>query len=52
LLDFFSFLSYAPALIGCAAFDEYEYGFCFSNFAYVIVDAYTKKAAPPNTDHW
>lgn len=52
LLDFLSFLGYAPALIGCATFDEYEYGFCFSNFAYVIVDAYTKKAAPPNTDHW
>jgi len=45
-------MSYVPATIGCAAFPQYEYGLCFSNFAYIIVDAYTKEAAPPNTDHW
>lgn len=46
-LDFLSVFGYIPALIGCAIFDEYEYGLCLANFAYILVDAYTKKAAPP-----
>lgn len=47
-LDFLSFFGYIPGLIGCAVFDEYEYGLCLANFAYILVDAYAKKAAPPN----
>lgn len=46
-LDFLSFFGYIPALIGCAVHDEYEYGLCLANFAYILVDAYSKKAAPP-----
>jgi len=47
-LDFLSFFCYIPALIGCAIFDDYGYGLCLGNFAYIIVDAYSKKAAPPD----
>lgn len=46
LLDFLSFFMYGPALLGCTLFSDYEYGFCFGNFAYVLVDAYTKKISP------
>lgn len=46
-LDFLSFFMYIPALIGCAIFDDYNYGLCLGNFAYILVDGFTKKAAPP-----
>ena len=49
-LDFLSFFCYIPALIGCAIFDDYEYGLCLGNFAYIVVDASAKKMAPYAVD--
>jgi len=46
-LDFLSFFCYIPALIGCAIYDEYDYGLCLGNFVYILVDAFSKKIAPP-----
>jgi len=48
-LDFLSFFMYIPALLGCAIapFDDYEYGMCLGNFAYMLVDGYSRRAAPP-----
>lgn len=46
-LDFLSFFLYIPALLGCAIFDDYEYGLCLGNFAYILVDGMSKKIAPP-----
>lgn len=48
-LDFLSVFGYIPGLLGCVmVFDEYEYGLCLGNMAYVIVDAYAKYMAPPD----
>lgn len=49
LMDFLSFFMYIPALLGCAIapFDDYEYSLCLSNFAYIVVDGYSRRAAPP-----
>lgn len=46
-LDFISFFWIMPAILTCALFDEYEYNFCIVNLPYVMVDAYSRKAAPP-----
>lgn len=46
VLDFLSFFMYLPAVLGCAIYTEYNYNLCLGNFAYILVDAYSKKIAP------
>jgi hypothetical protein len=49
--DFLNVLSYPVALFACAGMDEYEYGFCFSNFFYVLTDAFMRDMAPYKEGH-
>lgn len=45
-LDFLSFFSMPIALLGCTSFGEYDYDLCFSNWNYVMIDAYLRRAVP------
>merc|ERR1711976_128843 len=45
-LDLMSFLMMPQALLGCAVHSNYDYGLCFSNYPYVLIDSFSKKIAP------
>jgi len=51
-LDFLSFFSYGPALLGCSSFPEYEFDFCFKNFSYVLAEGFSRRIAPPTSKSW
>lgn len=47
VLDFLSFFGAIPALVGCNSFKEYDTALCQENFAYILVEGFSRQIAPP-----